>query len=246
MALSDLIKKRGESSAFAALLNDPIRRNEVLKAHINELVKQYVDEFKQEATQEIRRILEEKVGQDGLTTLKGERGYTAQKGVDYLTPEEMAAIKAEITPQKGTHYFDGEQGTPGTNGLNGINGQDALHQPDRIATALNTLTEKIEIKVIKGLRKEIERLGKEIQARGGGGGGGGGNWQHESKSVTSATTTITTNFKIGGGGYAILGFYQGQMIVRGTHYTVGSDRKTLTLTFTPTDSATIDLVYQRA
>lgn len=118
-----------------------------------------------------------------------------------------------------------------------------------IANRLNTTKETIDASVIKGLLKTIEELKRAIRAKekgGGGGGGGMGNVQHESTNVSSATTQITTQYKIAGNGYAIMGaYYQGQLIMRGTHYTVGGDRKTLSLLFTPQDATVIDVIYVR-
>lgn len=46
-------------------------------------------------------------------TIKGETGYSPQRGVDFLTDEELEEIKEEIlakaTPQKGEHYFTDEE-----------------------------------------------------------------------------------------------------------------------------------------
>ena len=77
------------------------------------------------------------------------------------------------------------------------------------------------------------------------GGGGLGDVQHETKSVSSATTTIATTYEITGSGYAIWAYYLGQLIMRGTHYTVASNNKTITLLFTPQDGTTIDVIYIR-
>lgn len=59
-------------------------------------------------------------------------------------------------------------------------------------------------------------------------------------------STITTNYAISQNVYAIMGaYYQGQLVMRGTHYSVGGDRKTLSLLFTPQDSTTFDIIYVR-
>lgn len=116
--------------------------------------------------------------------------------------------------------------------------------PQQIVEKINTLEEKIEQKTIKGLDTVLRSLYNSIREKKGGG-GGMGNVQHESVSVSSATTTVSINSRIAGGGFAIWAYYQGQLIVRGTHYTVGGDYKTLTLLFTPQDSTAIDLIYFR-
>jgi len=72
-----------------------------------------------------------------------------------------------------------------------------------------------------------------------------GQIRHEQTSVGAATTTVTTTYKIGGGGFALWAFYNGQMAARGIDYTVGVDQKTLTLTFTPQDGTIFDVVYIR-
>lgn len=145
----------------------------------------------------------------------------------------------KLTPKKG------EKGDKGDKGKNGKDGSpDTANQ---IADKLNTTQETVDISVIKGLQKELALIKREISRKEKGGGGGGmGQVQHESTNVSSTTTQITTTYKIAGNGYAIMGaYYQGQLIMRGTHYTVGGDRKTLTLLFTPQDSTVIDIIYVR-
>lgn len=109
-----------------------------------------------------------------------------------------------------------------------------------VARELNTLEEALDTKVIKGLDKQIKNLQRAVKEKGG---GGMGNVQHESTNVSSATTTVTTTYSVAGNGFAIWPYYNGQLIVRGTHYTI-SDR-TLTLLFTPQDSTNIDIIYIR-
>lgn len=127
-------------------------------------------------------------------------------------------------------------------------------KPKEIVAKLNETEEDVEPSVVKGLRRwmtYVEGALRELRAAktGGGGkaGGGMGNVQHESNNVSSATTSVTTNYKIAGGGFAIMGvYYEGAFLVRGVGYTVGSDRKTLALLFTPEDSTHIDIVYIRS
>lgn len=119
-------------------------------------------------------------------------------------------------------------------------------KPQEIADKLNTLTEKVEMSLIKGLRKTIENLMASIREKKGGGGQGGGgvgNFQHETKNLTSSTTTVNTTYNVGGAGFAIWAFYQGQQIQRGTGYTISG--KTITLLFTPVDGTFLDIIYIR-
>ena len=70
-----------------------------------------------------------------------------------------------------------------------------------------------------------------IKARSGGGskGGGMGDVQHETFSISVGTTTIKTAHPIAGAGNAIMNFtYQNANLERTNHYTVGSDKRTIT------------------
>lgn len=171
--------------------------------------------------QELVNSIQEKI--DQVKNLKGDKGDTP-------TPEELTALIKTLLPEE--EDDEEEDGT-------------------EIATKLNETTETVEISVIKGLMKALEDLKREIKSvaqmkKQGGGGGGMGNIQHETNAVSSATTTVTTQYSISQNGYGIIGaYYQGQLLFRGTHYTVGGDRKTLTLTFTPDDNTNIDIVYVR-
>lgn len=154
-------------------------------------------------------------------------------------PREVA--KSLMYDARFIEYVKGKQGEPGAPGKDG-----SPDEPKDIAAKLNTLEGAVDQKVIKGLPKTLESLQQAIRERGGGKSGGGiGNIQHESKSVSEATTQITTNFPIAGGGFAVWAYYQGALIMRGEHYTVNADRKTLPLTFTPIADTKIDLIYIR-
>ena len=60
--------------------------------------------------QEQAELLREIAGKDvkAFESIKGQKGDTPVKGVDYFTLEELAEIKEEVTPQKGVHYFTSE------------------------------------------------------------------------------------------------------------------------------------------
>ncbi len=109
---------------------------------------------------------------------------------------------------------------------------------EKIANKLNALKETIEIDVIKGLKEKFKNLNRNARK-----GGGMGNVCHQSFSVGVATTTFTTTYGVAAAGKAIWAYYQGQLIVNGTHYT-GSG-PTYTLTFVPQASTMIDVIYVR-
>lgn len=120
--------------------------------------------------------------------------------------------------------------------------------PEKIADKLNTLDEKVNMSVIKGLADKFKTFQNLLKERKSApkSGGGMGNVVHETTAISSATTTITTAQKIAANGNALWVYYQNGFIVKGTDYTVGGDRKTLTLLFTPQDSTNINIVYVRA
>ncbi len=121
-------------------------------------------------------------------------------------------------------------------------------KPIVIADKLNTLTEKVDRSVIKGLDKWMESIKIALRERktGGGssGGGGMGNVVTQSTSVSSATTTITLSNKVASGGKAIWLNYNGQQQAYSVHFTVSG--KTISLLFTPQDGTFVDIIYIRS
>jgi len=152
---------------------------------------------------------------------------------------------------KGEQGPKGEQGK-GKDGRNGKDGRDGkelnasvvaeqvlkiLPTNEKpvtdIARALENLPDKDKLSVaaIRGLQQAIEQIKREVQRKAGGGGGGGGmgNVQTQTFSISASTTTVTTDFPIGQSGNAIMNFvYDNANLERTNHYTVGSDRKTIT------------------
>lgn len=154
---------------------------------------------------------------------------------DVLTAIQPAVTEMLNTVDKAVAEMSTKTGPQGPKGNDG--------SPDTAKQILKKLKKTgIPVSLINGLEQEIKNLRRSI--RGGNKAGGGmGNLQHESKNVNSSTTSITTTYPIAANGAAIWAYYQGQLIVRGTHYTVSG--KTLTLTFTPDDGTVIDIQYVR-
>lgn len=175
----------------------------------------YIFEKLENNITELENELQEKVntlqGPQGETGLQGEAGKDAD-------PEVVANIV-----------------------LNKIPKQEEI-TAQSIAIKLETLKgdERIGIPVIKGLKEYLDNLTRAIREKvksSSGSGGGIGNIQHEKFNVDETTTTITAIYPIAGNGTAIIGlFYNGQQQHRGTHYTVGTNKKTITLLFTPDSS----------
>lgn len=143
-----------------------------MKKRILDTVREEVGKLKNEITQELRRILEEKIGEEGLMTLQGERGHTPIRGVDYLTPKEMRLLKKELQGRSGKH---GAPGLPGKDGITEVIYRDGSPDtPEQIAEKINSLQEKIDVKSIKGLVQLIQNLKRAIQEKKHGGDIGGG------------------------------------------------------------------------
>ena len=158
-------------------------------------------------------------------TMKGDRGESGRDGRDGFSPN-ISKIARDILLQI-PHPKDGK---------------DAVVNEDNII-------EKIVEKLLKkgGLRIEhingLEAQLRSISSRAalGGGGGGMGDPIHQSFSVSSSTTSITLSDTPTAQGNAIWMYYNGQFLVKGTHYNVSG--KTVSLLFTPADNTTIDVTF---
>ena len=167
------------------------------------------------------------------------------KAIVSFTKEELSSLDARINDIESglrsridavfanTERFKGEKGDPGV-GIKGDKG-DSVDKEEVVASILESVKPEI-----LAIRKEIQRISTAKQSNGG---GGMGNIQHETKPLTAGTTSVNTSYAVAGGGYAIWAYYQGQLVMRGTHYTVSG--KTITLLFTPEDGASLDIIYHR-
>jgi hypothetical protein len=232
-------------------LQNPDNIQAVVSALVETITLQKLKEMEGDIQKEARDIMLEIVREDGATKLKGDRGSDGVDGKDGIDGKDGTDGR---DGKDGIDGRNGKDGIDGKDGENGVNGKDGSPDtPDQVVDKANIAKKKIAMSVIEGLTDEFATLRQSIRTirteKGGGsqGGGGMGNVQHESHAVSSATTNITTAHKIAGSGFAIMGaYYQGQLIARGTHYVVGVDHKTLTLTFTPEDATIIDIIYIRA
>src|SRR3990167_5916511 len=156
----------------------------------------------------------------------------------------------EIRGAKGESGKDGvgTQGIPGKDGQSiiGPAGNDGQDGHTYSETELKEMFTPILKNLYEEYAKRIQQMLSRRKDGGGGGGGGGmGACQHEIKNTSSATTTVSTTYPIAAGGAAVMAYYNGQQIQKDTHFTVGADRKTLTLLFVPDDDTNINLVYVR-
>jgi len=173
------------------------------------------------------------IGPKGLpgkdSVVAGPKGDKPVAGVDYPIPK---------------NGLPGE-GIPGLPGKDGDNGSP--DKPEEIAIKLNETTGSVKRKVIMGLEEELVSIKKAIREKSAGGqsGGGMGKVLHEEFSTSSATTTITTVSRIAGNGTALWVFYNGQQLMKGTHYTIGSDQRTITFVITLQDDTKVSVTYIR-
>ena len=209
------------------------------------LVRAEISKFKDEIEQELRAMLEDRIGEEGITTIKGDRGHTPTRGVDYLTPNEVSQLKKELKGKNGK--------TPTTNELLSLiqplipevkDGKDADEMAIREA-----LMEEIEEMLTKQ-NTEFDKKLRDIQRakREKGGGGGLSLPVSQTFSGDGATTSFTLNSKVAAGGAAIWVYYNGQYLVPTTHFTITNNaaNATIALTFTPDDGTSIDTLRLRA
>lgn len=221
---------------------------------------QYVDEVLQTIRNDYLKFQEEiraKVPKDGVNGIDGLDGRNGENYV--LTEQDKKEIAASIAVPIVEKVIEKTETvvriTPGETVREVIHETPIVTEivrevaqkdtPEEIITKINTTKDAIPMSVIQGLEEKIrflERTAREKKT----GGGGMGTPQHETFSVSSVTTTITTRYPIAFQGYGIMtANYQGGFITRGVHYTVGGDRKTLTLLFSPQDGTSIDIIYIR-
>ena len=241
-----------EISAFKQETNERVRniltKTEENKNEILSKVEKKLDQAHTSFMGEVKKLLSATVKELGTQVAKSESKFST---IERLLEEEFnATIKEAKKVVQGflleADRFKGEKGDQGTEGKQGKDGSP--DKPEEVVDKINMAKNKVKMEAVDGLNNSLKNLERALRERGGGGRGGGGgmgNIQHESFSTSSATTTVTTSYKIGGSGFAVWAYYNSALIMRGTHYTVGSDKKTLTFTFTLDDSSNVDLIYVR-
>jgi hypothetical protein len=238
----------------------------LLQEMLQEEISDYLDKVKNNLESELESLKKQlnyikqiRQPKDGYTPIKG-KDYFDGKDVDenQIIKNVLSKIKIKdgkdadekkilekllkiiklpengYTPVKGKDYFDGKDGSPDT--------------PEQIANKLNTLEEKVEIKVIKGLETYFNNINKKIQEvksqKSSSGSGGSSNTIHESRAVDSATTSITLQYNVANNGNKIFIGYSGGVIEKDVHYTVSG--KNITLLETLQDNTYLYIIYDRA
>lgn len=264
--ISKILKNQRKRRLLKENEADP-KLNFVLTFLLKEEVSDYLNEVKQDLENKLK-VLKEQI--DLVKKFKEpENGYTPIKGKDYFDGKDVDEIKiiknilSKIKiPKDGkdvdekvivkkllTKIPKPKDGNDGKNGEDGKDGNDGSPDtPEQITDKVNTLEEKIEIKVIKGLKNYLDNIVKKIQdvkssQSSKSGGGGSSNTIHESHSVDSSTTSITLQYNVANNGNKIFLAYSGGVIEKDVHYTVSG--KTITILETLRDNTYLYVIYDR-
>ena len=254
-------EKLNKLEGILKMMDENISREEFVKSF--EMVVKFVLEIRQkneaemeklkagyaqvieQAKEKLKKLIQKTENELEVKMNKIEKEYNAE--FQTIKRLEIIISKALKNQEDGLNFLrDKVRGLK--NGEKGEAGKDGSSDaPEQIRDKLEKLKdkEKLDISAIRGLEdwEEVKRSAKEgrnIIVRGG---GGSNAWIHQSFSVNSGTTTITLSNAVSAGGLAIFCYYNGQFVVRGTHYTMADNAKVLTLTFTPDDNSNFDTVY---
>ncbi len=181
-------------------------------------------------------------GPPGPRGKQGPKGDKPIAGIDFAFPKDGKDGKHGKdgrTPIKGVDYKDGDPGKDGS-----------PDTPKEIADKLNTLKGKVDIKVIEGLQQQLTHIDKNMQilrsrvsTSGSGGGGGMSTPLHQTFNGDDSATSFTLSSRVAADGNAAWVYYNGQFLVKDTHWTVSDT--TLSLTFTPESGTQVDVTYFR-
>ena len=135
---------------------------------------------------------------------------------------ELARVRAVKIGPKGNRGDPGPRGEPGKEG--------SPDTPKEITSKLNTLTEAVEMSVIKGLKAQFATMVRMVRERVERKPSRGmGEPQHETFSISAGTTSVTTAYPIAASGNAIFkAAYQGQELDKDVHFTIASNRQVIT------------------
>lgn len=246
------MRSKGEvaSAALGSEFNEMLverivkKVEDIMSSGSEELMRTLAEEFlTQEMVTRLKPVLK---GEDGRSIVgpRGAQGDSIQGPVGPIGPrgpmgridvEEVitAVLKRLPPPPK-----DGIDGSPDT-GKEIVAKLQKLKGNDRLDKSAIKGLEDIE----KGVSKILQDFRSSMSGQKGGGGGGMGKVLDETFAVTSATTSINLSNPIMGG-FAIWLDYNGSTLARPQHFSVGSNRKTIALNFTP-NSSFIHAIYIR-
>ena len=259
MTLAEIIKKQRmqKDPAFANLqylerLEELV--NAEIKRKVEELVTGKEDEFNR-AIDELKDNFQKELGDvikdiplirnQIIKDLKGEDGYTPIKNKDYFdgrTPtstELLFLIKPLIPKIENGKDAKPEDVVPLV--LEKLPPMKEL-KPDEVVEKINTAEKKVLLSSIEGLVEMFANI-KRTLVRKESGGGGMGLPVPQTFTGDGSTTSFTLSNNVAAGGRAIWVYYNGQWLVPTTHFTISG--KTISLTFTPENNTSIDVLYFR-
>jgi len=215
---------------------------------VQEMTTQAIEQIVPKLFKDITEEIENEIERLTKDVKKGDKGDTPKVGIDFRQPKDGKPGKDYILTNKDKKDISSmievpivEKIVEKTEVIKPEIKEVAKYETaEQIAEKLNTLEEKVDIKVIKGLATWLKGIKENIREKKG---GGMGTPVHESLPLTSATTTVSTSTRIAANGFALWVFYQGQMVARGVGYTVSG--QTITLLFTPVDGTYLDIMYIR-
>jgi len=153
--LQKLIERRKQLK-----LAEKIDINQFIALQTQEITDQMLAELKPVILAEVKGVVESEIKLLTKETKKGDKG---DKG------DFVIGAKGD-KGEKGSKGDKGDRGVNGVNGTNGINGKDGIDgmdgspdMPQVIADKLNTLEEKVEIKVIRNLDRILKSLQTSIR-----------------------------------------------------------------------------------
>lgn len=198
------------------MLNDV--KKQILKAENNAdmELKGIVSDFQSKYSETINKVIQEHIDEDAIAEKAFKKIPTPENGKD-ADPKDVVSLVLKELPKEIT--------------------------PEELVKKINTLNEKMEISVIKGLGKILGILKVNLKNVKGGG-GGMGNWIHETFTGDGSTTTFTLSYGVAAAGKAAIVRYQGQVQDDTTHYSISG--KSLSITFMPADGTKISIAYVRA
>ena len=218
-----------------------------------QMVQKMLDELKPALIKEVKDSILQEIYHLRTTVKKGDDGKTPTKedlltliyplipkiknGNDGKTPtkEELTALMRPLIP-KIKNGKDADEQKIVQNVLTQIKMPEQkeiiLDTPQQMADKINTLDEKIEQHTIKGLAIFMQSIQSAVretrQQKTTQRGGGMGNIQEQQFALTTGTASVQTTYPISQEGRGILKMLADQAELMRKHYTVGSDRRTIT------------------
>lgn len=180
--------------------------------HLTSQKFQEIEAFKESLLSDIASKINAIELQQGDKGEQGDMGKSGDLGEQGPKGDKGDLGAHGLSGKDGKPGKDGKSGKDGRNGLDGVDGKDGKNgkdgkdgspdKPKDIAKKLNTLTEEVDISVIKGLSKSIENLRNYVREKGGSkqihGGGNIVEYYDLSATLNGATKqfTIPINRKI--------------------------------------------------